>query len=56
MTATAKRETEQTSTEYRELAPTPLDFEGFDDLFDDIAEIINENFILEVEESRNLGK
>lgn len=54
MTAIAKREIDETATEYRESAPVPFDLGDLDELYDDIAEIINENFILEVEASKGL--
>ena len=51
MTVIAKRKIEKTRSEYRESAPIPFDLDGMDDLYVDIAEIINENFVLEVEAS-----
>lgn len=51
MAAIADRETKETWTETRHSTPIPYEFDDFDDLFDDIAEIINENFVLEVEAS-----
>lgn len=54
MTAIAKCEIDETPTECLESAPIPFDLGDLDELYDDIAEIINENFILEVEASKGL--
>jgi hypothetical protein len=52
MAAVADRGTEETWTETRQSAPNPFDFDDLDDL----AEIINENFVLEVEACHALEK
>jgi hypothetical protein len=54
MTAIAKREIDDTPDECLESALIPFDLDGLDELYCDIAEIINENFILEVEASKEL--
>jgi hypothetical protein len=62
MAVIAELVTKQTESARRDTAAGPTDsyelealFADIEDTFGDIAEIINDNFILEVEDSRRVG-
>ena len=55
MTAIAKREIDETPAEHLQSASIPFDLDDLDELYGNIAEIINENFVLEVEASQELA-